>query len=840
MSHGLYRFRECFSKPDRALGLFKTIPFLNGGLFECLDRDFGAEVSPRYRRVDGFSRRADSQPTVPDFLFFSRDDIVDLSDDYGDAKFKRTNVRGLFRTFEDYKFTVAENTPIEEEVALDPELSGRVFENLLAAYNPETQATARQETGSFFTPRPIVDYMADEALIACLAARLSEAVPRAKDIEGRLRHLFSYTTEPHKFSPSESAALIAAIDVLKVLDPAVGSGAFPMGILHKLVHVLGKLDPKNEAWKEKQVVKASEIPDSMLREKAIADIEQAFERNELDYGRKLYLIENCIYGVDIQPIAVQIAKMRFFISLVVEQKLDEAAPNRGIRALPNLETKFVAANTLIGIERPAQLPIRNSDVVRLETELAGVRRQHFTARALKTKRKLREQDAKLRREVAELLRHDGLPDKTARILAGWDPYDQNSSAGFFDVEWMFGLSRGFDVAIGNPPYVSALEFTKTYGRAMRDALNSRFTSATGAYDLYVPFVEQGLRLCASDGWLCYITPNKYLAAKYAEGLRRWILDNGCLHKVADLSCVPVFDETSVYPVISLISRRRGTSDSVEVLLPTSRQLQDFTLDAYRKLEVPYDWLDELPESIWGFLLSPNVQMLRSFTRNTVTLADLGSVNATSTAAESDDYGSHLTSRQTSDGIKVVNTGTIERYVTLWGRTEMTHSGRGLLTPYLPLRKAHVSETRTTLYRSPKLLFAKMARECEAALDDKGEYASLNTNCFHDPKPGVDLLYVAGLCNTRVFMFVYDLLFGALRMSGGYYQFQSPQLRVMPVPSVKPREQERVSSSVRRIMTSKRKNLNADTSKLEDELESVVCQLYGLTKDEIAIVEGRTR
>src|SRR5439155_9737858 len=140
---------------------------------------------------------------------------------------------------------------------------------------------------------------------------------------------------------------------------ACGSGAFPLGILHKLVYILRKLDPHNERWKEQQVAKASEIEDHIARDVAIAAIEQAFARNELDYGRKLYLIENCIYGVDIQPIAVQIAKMRFFISLVVDQKIDDTRPNRGVRPLPNLETKFVAANTLIGISRPGQQLLRN-------------------------------------------------------------------------------------------------------------------------------------------------------------------------------------------------------------------------------------------------------------------------------------------------------------------------------------------------------------------------------------------------------------------------------------------------------------------------------------------------
>ena len=154
MAHSLYRYRECFSEPKSALDLFKAIPFLNGGLFECLDKDLGENAKPRYVRIDGFSRREDSQPVVPDFLFFGGEREVDLSAEYDDPRFRRVPVRGLIHIFNRYNFTVEENTPIEQEIALDPELSGKVFENLLAAYNPETGATARKQTKRF-TPSTV-------------------------------------------------------------------------------------------------------------------------------------------------------------------------------------------------------------------------------------------------------------------------------------------------------------------------------------------------------------------------------------------------------------------------------------------------------------------------------------------------------------------------------------------------------------------------------------------------------------------------------------------------------------------------------------------------------------
>ncbi len=312
MAHNLYRYRSLLKNPSETLKLFAGIPFMNGGLFECLDKTLGTREKPNYIRIDGFSDRDDNPLKIPNDLFFGAERVVDLSDAYGDKKFKSAKVAGLIHILARYKFTVAENTPIEEEVALDPELLGKVFENLLAAYNPETGATARKQTGSFYTPREIVNYMVDEALIACLKTKLETMRPAAANTAERLRHLFTYNDQPRQFAPAEVDALIEAIDHLKILDPACGSGAFPMGILHKLVFVLGKLDPGNQNWKARQLAKASEIPDATVRERVLDDIEQTFGANELDYGRKLYLIENCIYGVDIQPIAVQIAKLRFF------------------------------------------------------------------------------------------------------------------------------------------------------------------------------------------------------------------------------------------------------------------------------------------------------------------------------------------------------------------------------------------------------------------------------------------------------------------------------------------------------------------------------------------------
>ena len=601
MIHNVYRYENYFRNPAQALKLFEDIPFLNGGLFECLDQ---YKAKPAIR-IDGFSDRKDNELKVPNNLFFSEEHKVDLNKDYG-TKNKTYKARGLIDLLQSYKFTITENTPIEEEIALDPELLGRVFENLLASYNPETGTTARKQTGSFYTPREIVNYMVDESLIAYLQTKLTsnassgrskKAKKKTNSVNARLRHLFSYSEEPPQFSMGEINALIEAVDTCKILDPACGSGAFPMGILHKLVSILGKLDPRNALWKQRQVDKitkamkaAEDIDDSAIRKAAVHELEQqianindAFERNELDYGRKLYLIENCIFGVDIQPIAVQIAKLRFFISLVVDQKIDDRRKNRGVLPLPNLETRFVAANTLLGIEKPEQLLLRNPEIDRKEEDLAKTRRKHFTARTTKTKAKYRNMDEQLRVEISALLRKDGFPRETTEKLARWDPYNQNASANFFDAEWVFGVKDGFDITIGNPPYVRANSGKRHL--AMRKAIEAsgQYETLWEKWDLYIPFIERSYKLLKPNGVTTLIVSDAFCHSKYAQKSQDWFLKHSRVQRLDFFSKIKIFD-AGVHNITYLFQKADGTSNIPErrvhdpefgavTILPSSEQIK---------------------------------------------------------------------------------------------------------------------------------------------------------------------------------------------------------------------------------------------------------------------------
>ena len=546
-----YRYHDLLTDPDGFLVKLKTVPFVNGGLFDCLD-DFESRTDGG-RRIDAFTDNIKNQGKdlhVPANILLEED--------------------GLFPLFRRFKFTVEENTPLDQEVALDPELLGRVFENLLAAYTPETRNTARKATGSYYTPRRIVDYMVDEALVAALTERVASTDGDKRWLEDRLRYLLDYEAAFNDaadlFDPADTKAIVRAIANLRVLDPAVGSGAFPMGTLHKLTLALRRLDPHNTHWERFQKDMARKRADAAFdvrspdaRETELREISQTFEAyRDSDYGRKLYLIQHTIYGVDLQPVACQIARLRFFISLTVEQESTRNAPanNHGIRPLPNLETRIVAANTLVGVAKPNQMGLGEAELREHMIALARVREMHFNAKTRDDKRDLRKEDARLRSALAEALEEGGYGHDEAQYVARWDPYSQSAAADWFDARWMFGVADGFDVAIGNPPYVRA-DFQDDEHQRTRLLLrlDREYETLWEKWDLFVPFMERGFKLLREGGVTSLIVSDAFGHAKYALKAREWFLRNARVLRLDFYSNLKLF-EAAVHN-ISYVFQRGG-------------------------------------------------------------------------------------------------------------------------------------------------------------------------------------------------------------------------------------------------------------------------------------------
>jgi adenine-specific DNA-methyltransferase len=860
MIHNVLRYEDYFVNPqDTFKKYFDGIPFLNGGLFECLDKIVEDKGKEKVIRIDGFSDHPKNVLAVPDYLFFSSERIVDLNEIYG-TKNKTYKVRGLIDILDSYKFTVDENTPIEEEIALDPELLGKVFENLLASYNPETGTTARKQTGSFYTPREIVNYMVDESLIAYFMN-----VVQGDDSKKRLRNLIAYTDEPHQFSSKEVDVLINAIDKAKILDPACGSGAFPMGVLHKLVYILSKLDSDNSKWKDLQRRKAlleteetEKIGNKDERIKRLWDIEDVFENNTTDYGRKLYLIENCIFGVDIQPIAVQIAKLRFFISLIVDQKVSGDKENLGVRPLPNLETKFVAANTLMGIEKPVQGFLRNPEIEKKEEELRRVREKHFTARTPATKEKYRREDEKLRVEISDLLTKDGFPQDTTEKLAKWNPYNQNASADFFNAEQMFGITAGFDVVIGNPPYFNISTISKDFYLYLAEHYKSIHT---GYNDIVYYFIYLGIEFLNRNGCCTFITSNYYLGNEYAKKLRIYLKNH--VSKIINFRDYMVFDAASIHTCISLSYKEVKSPDVIFFEAATNEKITSSNIEAQllpfviNRNDLTDDWLiaDKSASSIIGKL-----------NKDSILLGDISTIEKGSTSGKNNVFTipcEFAREKKFESELlrKNVKNGDIERYtirnrgnylIYVDNHTDIKNSPKiySYLESYKDALKDR-NEVANGLYPwyrlerpRDKAVFDAREKIVVPYRAENNRFAYDNAQYFNDGGDiraivindgKLNIKYVLALLNSKLIDWFYGFIG---KPKGKVREYFNKPLALIPIKKIPLADQQHFITIVDQILSTKKKDANTDTSSLERQIDEMVYKLYDFTPEDIAIVEGK--
>ena len=349
----------------------------------------------------------------------------------------------------------------------------------------------------------------------------------------------------------------------------MGSGAFPMGVLHKLTLALRRLDPDNTRWEALQkelagqrATAAFDTANRQERDVELAEISETFERyRNSDFGRKLYLIQNSIYGVDLQPVATQIAKLRFFISLAIDQQpTDDPADNYGIKPLPNLETRFVAADTLLGISEGTQLPLGQANsLTQILHDLSTNRERYFHASQRTVKIECKDMDKELRRQLADELIKVGVPSADAGKIAQWDLFDQNGIAKWFDPRYMFGISAGFDVVIGNPPYVESrhhLLSEDLKNDYQNQVLSDWGTSLPRGSDLLIYFFPRAVKHLCDTGVGCLITQNAWLSTNYGQAFQRFSRGRFSFQRIIDTSARFFTDTNSqnINAVITVFSK----------------------------------------------------------------------------------------------------------------------------------------------------------------------------------------------------------------------------------------------------------------------------------------------
>ena len=859
------RYRDLLADPDAFLEKLRSVPFVNGGLFDCLDDAAGNGAGG----LDAFSDDIESEGRdlhVPAHLFLGE--------------------RGLFTLLRRYKFTVEENTPLDQEVALDPELLGMVFEKLLAACDPETRETVRKDTGSYYTPRHVVDYMVDEALAAALAGKIRPTDGGDTERE-RLRRLLdherAFEDVQDPFSPEEKRAVVRAIAELRVLDPAVGSGAFPMSVLRKLTLALRRLDPGNAHWEELQKERAQKmagdafgIENRKARDAALMEVSRTFEayRNS-DFGRKLYLMQNGIFGVDVQPVACQIAKLRFFISLIVEQAPSkDQGKNYGIRPLPNLETCIVAANALIGARNPERELLRDAALA-IERRLRGVRESYFNARTPREKHRLRNQDNALRQELAIELEGTWVIHDSVKSVVQWDPYDQNSHAAWFDPRWMFGVSDGFDVVIGNPPYVSS-------EKAMyKEILRREFPDLyRGKADICTYFFQKGVQFLRGNGLLCFIVSNKFMRAEYGQRLRAFLKAVAPPVLLLDLAQTGTFDAT-VRPLI-MLAQKGGTRGALRAGTARNKNGPK-NFSSFMKEKGFGMRVHNLRDDGW-VLAEPDLQRLLDRIRDVgQPLHDylrkglhLGIMTGLHDAFVIDDDKRLQLIDEDPNSEQLIHPWLRGKDVRRWHRNR---SGRHVIAiasstntswPWskekaeadavnifhrsYPAVCRHLSpfsdklrkrqnrgkffwELRAcTYYRAfyqPKIFYPRIAEKMRSFIDRKNSL--INDACFIIPE---DDAYLLSLLNSRLLDFYFRMLAPCLDdpFSGGHMEFRAFFMEQTPIAPAEPNIEKSLSRLANQIQSAKEADPNADVAHLERQVDETVYSLYGFGGKDVAMIE----
>ena len=788
------------------------IPFLNGGLFEPMG---GYDWQNTHLRL-------------PNRLFSNRQDA---HDDQGS---------GILDVFDRYNFTVWEEEPLEKEVAVDPEMLGQVFENLL-------EVEDRKSKGAFYTPREIVHYMCQESLINYLATQIgpiSEIGPISPPIAPPAREDITVLVRQGALALQQDAAkeaglqkgeyvlpaavrayaapLDAALADIRLCDPAIGSGAFPVGMLHEIVQARLALSTHL----------GDERPDRFSKP-VRSSVRSAYEL-------KRHAIQQSIYGVDIDEGAVEIAKLRLWLSLVVdESRYDDIQP------LPNLDYKIVRGNALLGVEKN----LFNLD---LFNRLDRLKQQFFDATHRHEKRTLKAQI-----------------DQLIELLTG------EQKAFDFEVYFheVFAAKGGFDVVIGNPPYVR-----QELIRELKPDLKKRFPDVyAGTADLYVYFYAAGLNILNENGGLAFITSNKFMRAGYGKKLRQFLGGQTRLHAIIDFGDLPVFEATA-YPTI--VITRRGqpaakqaaqalTVESLAVLERLPHQVDEMAWPMPQTAFKPTGWALARPDVFnlmhklrthtplekfingkfyYGIKTGYNTAfVIDEKTRHRLIEADPRSADIIKPWLRGRDIKRWRVEWSNLYLIAIQNSGDADAH-NPWAKAKTEGEARAIFRKSYPAIHDHLTqyeealikrydqgkhwwELRACTYYSeflnPKIVYSHFNKEPNFALETEAAFSNDKTYII----PGHHLTLLAFL-NSKVSNFFLQQICPTVR--GDYMEFRTIYVGQLPIPAVNADQQAEMETLAQQLLDTKGQGPQA--AAWEQALNQIVYHLYDLTPAEIALIE----
>ena len=748
----------------------------------------------------------------------------------------------LFEFFYQYNFTIDENDPNDAEVGIDPEMLGRIFENLLED---------NKDKGAFYTPKEIVQYMCRESLIAylttCVMKKQGENHKPEDEIKASVRKLLN---KPEDIVPRMTKEHLKDFDSyirnVKICDPAIGSGAFPMGLLNELVRCRVFIN----AW-------AKDEKGNLI---------------EGDYAAlKTEIISNNIYGVDIEKGAIDIARLRFWLSIIVDEQNPHVLPNfdykfmQGNSLIPTFDGKYINLDTksqqhinvnamrkekqhlyelkqkyyqAVG-EAKHELNVQIKDTILklISRQLGYESRAWYQHNAVQTSLSFDDVTNMSFDEVRQLLPEDKLQSIAlaeslhAKLTDNSIHVAERSQIDihFFDWRIMFtevfdNGNDGFDIVIGNPPYIDSETMSKKMEQ-MRETYNNNYECARGNWDIFVVFVELGIKLLNNTGILCNIIPNKMIAAKYAISIRNRISETTLL-EVRDYSKVDVFINAAVYPITILLRKDVNPVTSTFVIMDDIIKVRQINRLKSSELSNNEYWDMFFVDKVSYDIVS-KINMYERMTALPITILGAATV--------ADAYQiKNMVKEQVGDedGFKLINSGTIDPFVSLWGIRNCRYLKGSYLRPIVPFEDLKkYSENRYTQSISSKVVVASMTTRFEACLDIEGKYlAGKSTTIILGDK---DVLYfLIAIINSKLASFWLNIVFNSLKMSGGAINIGKNELSKLPIPPI----DDHIVEKLKIIICNETKLKSIDS--LLDEIDPLIYNLYGLTDEEISIVEGK--
>lgn len=842
--------------------LHRRVPFLNGGLFEQLDN----------------YEWENNNFNIPNNLF-SNIDVKGIRD-----------ADGILDIFDRYNFTMNEDEPMEREVAIDPEMLGKVFENLLDVKD-------RKSKGAFYTPREIVHYMCQESLINHLKNKTNLIESDIRDFilygdlmkdedttidarEGNKDMLISANILSLKTGVNRLKELDNILANVKVADLAVGSGAFPLGMLNEIV-------------KARETLSAyMSIGMNAFQKKSF----YAYDRKP--YDLKVNTIKNCIFACDIEPSAIDIAKLRLWLSIVIDDEIVDDAGNGEFdahskpRQLPNLDCNIICGNSLINefkgiklinesdllhnISNNSQISMYQGGVDSLLAEIIRLQDKLFFTKEHEEKEEIKQNIHNIYNLIIQEQLHGD-----QNLLDGYYETLNESSKPFILWQLYFpGVFRdngGFDIVIGNPPYIKI----QNIDTEQSEILKKNYRTATGKFDIYVLFVEKAFELLASNGICGYIHPHRFLNVGYGSGIREYLLEHKGLAKFVHFGVNQVFDSATTYTGIFFYV------NNSEKILYTEAESNDlnslvFFEKNWNELGNTWSFTDDNKSSVVSKICNNDVSLLDIFEGIYQGLITLGDEKFIMEGRIVGDYF-YGYSKEIKQEVKLeaeimkplLKGENIRRYsqpnsemyviyphvINDKGKTIPLEEDQ-LIDKYprayeyllqfkdeLLIKKVkyktnpkywyslHRSRERRIM-ESEKIITPQLQNYCNFAYDAKGMFPDaggymliIRDSYKHE------LLYYYGILNSS--LFYHFIKSTSTAFNNNYYYFKTAYIEPFKFPeTVQDSMKHEIIKSVEEILRLRNEDISNDISALEKKVDNIVYQIYGLSDDEINDIEAK--